>query len=31
MTCLKFSELIKELNKHFSNNKDEQKKKDKGI
>ena len=24
MACLKFSELSKELNKHFSNNKDEQ-------
>ena len=31
MACLKFSELSKELNEHFSNNKDEQKKKDKAI
>ena len=31
MVCLKFIELSKELNKHFSNNKDEQKKKDKTI
>ena len=31
MTCLKFSELSKGLNKHFSNNKDEKKKKDKVI
>ena len=31
MACLKFSELSKELNKHFSNYKDEQKKKDKAI
>ena len=31
MACLKFSELSKELNKHFSNNKDEQEKKDKVI
>ena len=31
MACLKFSELSKELNKHFSNNEDEQKKKDKVI
>ena len=31
MACLKFNELSKELNKHFSNNKDEQKKKDKAI
>ena len=31
MACLKFSELSKELNKHFSNNKDEQKKKGKVI
>ena len=31
MACLKFSELSKELNKHFSNNKDEQKKKDNAI
>ena len=31
MACLKFSELSKELNKHFSNNEDEQIKKDKAI
>ena len=31
MACLKFSELSKELNKYFINNKEEQKKKGKAI
>ena len=31
MACLKFNELSKALDKHFSNNRDKQKKKDKAI